>query len=158
MWRGDDTPFEGTYYRLNRPLNVPNTLQRPHPPILIGGGGERRTLRLVARYADACNLFDVPDRFQDEIPHKLEVLRERCREIGRDHREIEKTVAVADLDVAAGGGEVLLEHLRGLAGLGIQHAILGGPGGGRPWDQKGLQALGAVVDRVHQIEPFSLDP
>lgn len=154
MWRDDDSPFEGTYYRLNRTLNSPNSVQRPHPPILIGGAGERRTLPLVARYADACNLFDNPERFQEELPHKLEVLREHCRAIGRDHREIEKTVAVGDIDVCA--GDQLVEHLQRLAGLGIQHAILGGPGGGRPWDQKTLEALAPVVDRVHQIEPAVL--
>ncbi|MBO0707451.1 MAG: LLM class F420-dependent oxidoreductase, partial [Candidatus Dormibacteraeota bacterium] len=120
------------------------------------GGGERRTLRLVARYADACNLFDLPERFQQDLPHKLEVLREHCREIGRDHREIEKTVAVGDIDISAAGGEVLVEHLQRLAGLGIQHAILGGPGGGRPWDQKTLEALAPVVDRVHRVEPAAL--
>lgn len=156
MWRGDETPFEGMYYRLNRPLNSPNSVQRPHPPILIGGGGERRTLRLVARYADACNLFDIPDRFQDDLPHKLEVLRQHCREIERDHREIEKTVAVAEIDISAGGGRDLLDHLEKLAELGIEHAILGGPGGGRPWDQEGLEALAGIVDRVHEIEPAVL--
>jgi alkanesulfonate monooxygenase SsuD/methylene tetrahydromethanopterin reductase-like flavin-dependent oxidoreductase (luciferase family) len=156
MWEGDTEPFVGRYYRLNRPLNSPNCLQRPHPPILIGGGGERRTLRLVARYADACNLFDLPDRFQEDLPRKLEVLRRHCQELGRDHREIEKTVAIGNLDVSARGGGVLLDHLQELAGLGIEHAILGGPGGGRPWDPAGLEALAAVIDRVHDIEPAPL--
>ena len=156
MWRGDETPFEGTYYRLNRPLNSPNSVQRPHPPILIGGGGERRTLRLVARYADACNLFDIPDRFQQDLPRKLEVLRQHCREIGRDHREIEKTVGVGAIDLSARGGQALLEHLRQLADLGIEHAILGGPGGGRSWDLESLQALAPIVNRAHELEPAAL--
>lgn len=153
MWGGDESPFLGRYYRLNRPLNSPNSLQRPHPPILIGGGGERRTLRLVAEYADMCNLFDVPGQFRQDLPRKLEVLRRYCRELGRDHREIEKTVAVGNPDVTERGGETLLEHLRELADLGVEHAILGGPGGGRPWDREGLDALAALVDRVHDIEP-----
>ncbi|MBO0703192.1 MAG: LLM class F420-dependent oxidoreductase [Candidatus Dormibacteraeota bacterium] len=156
MWRGDETPFAGTYYRLNRPLNSPNSVQRPHPPILIGGGGEHRTLRLVARYADACNLFDAPDRFQEDLPRKLEVLRRHCRELGRDHREIEKTVAVGEIDPSAHGGQALVEHLRQLAELGIEHAILGGPGGGRSWDRDSLQALAPIVNQAHDLEPAAL--
>src|SRR5258705_12254894 len=61
MWGGDETPFEGKHYQLARPLNRPQPLTRPHPPIMIGGGGERKTLRFVARYAQACNLFPGPD-------------------------------------------------------------------------------------------------
>ncbi|GAA1595932.1 LLM class F420-dependent oxidoreductase [Actinomadura kijaniata] len=86
MWSGDETPFEGEHHRLERPLNSPPALRAPHPPVLIGGGGEKKTLRLVAKYADACNLFDSP-----EMPHKLEVLREHCEREGRDYAEIEKT-------------------------------------------------------------------
>lgn len=62
MWGGDESPYEGRHYQLARPLNSPNALQRPHPPILVAGSGERKTLRLVAQYADMCNLFDLPDR------------------------------------------------------------------------------------------------
>ncbi|MBO0682179.1 MAG: LLM class F420-dependent oxidoreductase, partial [Candidatus Dormibacteraeota bacterium] len=73
MWAGERTPFEGRHYSLADPLNSPQALSRPHPPILIGGGGERKTLRLVARYADACNLFAGP-----QVAHKLDVLRRHC--------------------------------------------------------------------------------
>ncbi|MEU9844205.1 LLM class F420-dependent oxidoreductase [Actinomadura sp. NPDC048032] len=86
MWDGDESPFEGEHYRLERPLNSPPALRRPHPPILVGGGGEKKTLRFVAKYADACNLFD-----GDELPRKLEVLKEHCEREGRDYAEIEKT-------------------------------------------------------------------
>lgn len=86
MWKGDESPFEGEHYRLERPLNSPPALRRPHPPILIGGTGEKKTLRFVAKYADACNLFD-----GDELPHKLDVLREHCEREGRDYADIEKT-------------------------------------------------------------------
>ncbi|MFV2171832.1 LLM class F420-dependent oxidoreductase [Actinomadura sp. LOL_016] len=86
MWRGDESPFEGEHYRLERPLNSPPALRRPHPPILVGGTGEKKTLRFVAKYADACNIFD-----GDELPHKLDVLREHCEREGRDYADIEKT-------------------------------------------------------------------
>src|SRR5437588_5974645 len=85
MWSDDDGPFEGKHYKLARTLNSPQALTRPHPPILIGGGGERKTLRLVARYADACNLFAGPD----ELPHKLDVLRRHCEEVG-DRKSVVK--------------------------------------------------------------------
>ncbi len=87
MWSDSEDPFDGTHYQLGRTLNVPQSLQRPHPPILIGGGGEKKTLRLVARYAQACNLFPVPD-----LDRKLDVLRGHCADVGRDYDEIEKTV------------------------------------------------------------------
>src|SRR5438128_7969711 len=70
MWRGDESPYRGRHYQLERPLNSPQALTKPHPPIMIGGGGERKTLRFVARYAQACNLFPGP-----ELTHKLDVLR-----------------------------------------------------------------------------------
>src|SRR5690348_14794512 len=85
MWSGDDGPYEGKHYQLARTLNAPQSLQRPHPKILIGGSGERKTLRMVAQYADACNLFASPD-----VGHKLDVLREHCDAIGRNYDDIEK--------------------------------------------------------------------
>src|SRR5712691_1668929 len=97
MWRGDETPFVGTHYHLERPLNVPQSLSRPQPRIVVGGSGERKTLRLVARYADACNLFPTPD-----IGHKLDVLREHCATEGRDYDSIEKT-SMLDLDLGPNG-------------------------------------------------------
>lgn len=86
MWAGDESPFAGRHYKLERPLNSPPPVSRPHPRILVGGGGEKKTLRLVARYADATNLFDTP-----ELPHKLDVLREHCAREGRAYGDIEKT-------------------------------------------------------------------
>ncbi len=77
LWAGDETPFDGAYYRLRHPVDVPGPAQRPHPPILISGTGERRALRLVAQYADACNVFDIPDGGQT-VKHKLAVLARRC--------------------------------------------------------------------------------
>jgi F420-dependent oxidoreductase-like protein len=94
MWsdagRADDAqPFAGTHYHLERTLNVPQAVQRPHPPIMIGGGGEQKTLRLVAQYGDACNLFYRLGR--EALTQKLDVLREHCARLGRPYDEIEKT-------------------------------------------------------------------
>jgi F420-dependent oxidoreductase-like protein len=119
LWQGeqgDTRPFEGKHYRIERPFNLPQSLSRPHPPILIAGSGEQKTLRLVARYADACNLQPGP-----QIPHKLEVLRRHCEAEGRDYDAIEKTSAFA-LDVGEDGSKVgdLIGQLRWLASMGIQ--------------------------------------
>jgi F420-dependent oxidoreductase-like protein len=136
MWQGehgDERPYEGKYYHIERPLNLPQSLSRPHPPILIAGGGERKTLRLVARYADACNLRPGP-----EIPKKLEVLRQHCEAEGRDYDAIEKTCMFA-FDVGEDGSKVgdLIGQLRWLAGMGIQ-TVLG------------------VVLQVCRIEPLEI--
>jgi alkanesulfonate monooxygenase SsuD/methylene tetrahydromethanopterin reductase-like flavin-dependent oxidoreductase (luciferase family) len=89
MWSDENGPFEDRHYRLAETLNLPQALSRPHPPILIGGAGERKTLRLVARYGDACNLFLMLG--DDAVRHKLEVLQRHCDELGRDSATIEKT-------------------------------------------------------------------
>jgi alkanesulfonate monooxygenase len=113
MWSADDGPYQGKHYQLGRTLNVPQPLRRP--PILIGGGGERKTLRLVARYAQACNLFAGP-----ELEHKLDVLRGHCQAEGRDYDEIEKTVLLP-LDLGEKGEKIdeLLAQLQGFAALGV---------------------------------------
>jgi F420-dependent oxidoreductase-like protein len=117
MWGDADKPYEGRHYRLERTLNSPAAPTRPHPPILIGGGGERKTLRLVAQYADACNLFPGP-----ELERKLDVLRGHCEAVGRDYAEIQKTV-MGPIDPGPNGEKVddLLAELRRLAGLGVTH-------------------------------------
>ena len=118
MWSEDDGPYRGKHYRLERTLNSPQALSRPHPPILIGGAGERKTLRLVAEYADACNIFDTP-----ELAHKLQVLRDHCERLGRDYAEIEKTAQVRfDLGPRGERAEQTIEHLHELADLGIEVA------------------------------------
>jgi F420-dependent oxidoreductase-like protein len=153
MWRGDDRPYQGTHYQLVRPLNSPNSLQRPHPPILIGGSGERKTLRLVAQYADACNLFDLPTpEFRDNIVRKLAVLREHCAQAGRDFAAIEKTVT-SSFDFGEDpktGAAAFLAHLRELAAAGIDHALVSP---GRAWDEATLDAVAAILPEVHAIEP-----
>jgi len=153
MWRGDESPYQGRHYQLVRPLNSPNSLQRPHPPILIGGSGERKTLRLVAQYADACNLFDVQNsQFRDNLEHKLTVLRHHCDLLGRDFATIEKTVTSRfDLgEDPKAGAAALLAHLRELAALGIDHA-LASPGSS--WDDATFEAVASILPEVHAIEP-----
>jgi F420-dependent oxidoreductase-like protein len=121
MWKGDESRLEGKQFVFERPLNSPQTLIRPHPPIMIGGMGEQKTLRLVARYADACNLFPTP-----ALPHKLDVLKRHCEREKRNYDEIEKTT-MFHFDLGARGENVgqTVDRLRGLARLGITTAIGG---------------------------------
>ena len=91
-WREGWKPlkrFRGKHYRLEEAMNHPPVLSRSHPPIMVGGMGEKKTLRLVAQYADACNLFAYGGA--ETIRHKLEVLKRHCEEVGRDYEEIERT-------------------------------------------------------------------
>lgn len=136
MWGSDDGPFDGTHYRLGRTLNVPQPLRRP--PILIGGGGEKKTLRLVAQYAQACNLFAGPD-----LERKLDILRGHCTDVGRDYDDIEKTVMFS-LDAGDGGSKVddLLTQLQGLAALGVSEAHGWVP---RVWEADRLELIGKEV-------------
>lgn len=138
MWHGDDAPFRGRHYQLDRPLNNPNAVTRPHPPIMIGGSGERKTLRLVARYAQACNLFPGP-----QLRHKLDVLRAHCGEVGRDYDEIEKTVLYR-FDVGERGEHAaqIVDQLAELAELGFTMAI---GGVADVWRLKPLEVLGGEV-------------
>jgi F420-dependent oxidoreductase-like protein len=138
MWSGDESPFEGEHYRLARPLNSPQALTSPHPPIMIGGGGERKTLRLVARYAQACNLFPGPD-----LAHKLDVLRAHCDAEGRDYDEITKTCYFM-FDVGKNGekaGEVV-DQLGKLAEMGFGVAIGAVQ---NVWDVTPLEVIGSDV-------------
>ncbi|MEU8609108.1 LLM class F420-dependent oxidoreductase [Actinoplanes sp. NPDC048791] len=124
MFHGDESPFDGKHYQLGRLLNSPLPLSKPHPPILIGGGGEKKTLRFVAKYADSCNLFAVP-----EVGHKLDVLRQHCANEGRDYDAIEKTVTL-NLDPGEKGERVaeLIDDLTRYAGLGftVGHGMVAG--------------------------------
>ncbi len=126
MWSGDEKPYEGKHYQLTRPMNSPQSVQRPHPPILIGGTGERKTLRLIAQYGDACNFF--ARMGQDVLQHKLNVLREHCATLNRPYEQIEKT-ALDSLVITKDGrngslsAQAAIDHFGGLAELGIDHAI-----------------------------------
>ena len=120
MWSEDEGPYEGRHYRLAETINVPAPVQTPHPPIVIGGGGERKTLRLVAKYADACNL-NVTD--PSEVAHKLDVLRAHCDAEGRDYATIEKTMQGGAADPNA-DPDAFLRYAEELASLGIEHIQL----------------------------------
>ena len=114
MWSDDDGPYDGRYFHLAETLCSPRPLQTPRPPILIGGSGERKTLRLVAQYADACNLFDAGP---EEVARKIEVLRGHCADVGRDPAGIDVTLTAAlepDFDADA-----FLESMRAYAALGV---------------------------------------
>ena len=147
MWsgeHGDERPFEGKHYHLERLLNLPQSLTRPHPPIMIAGDGEKKTLRLVARYADACSLRPSP-----EIPRKLDVLRRHCEDEGRGYEEIEKTYAFA-FDVGERGEEAgeLIGRLRWLAGMGVETVIGMVPNVDKisPLEVIGSEVIPAVAD------------
>lgn len=130
MWKGDETPYEGKHYSLARPLNSPQSVQKPHPPIMIGGTGERKTLRLVAQYGDACNLF--ARMGNDEIRRKLDVLRDHCQSLGRPYEEIEKTTLdtvriTRDGRNGTQSPSQLIDTFAKLAELGIDQAIFNMP-------------------------------
>jgi F420-dependent oxidoreductase-like protein len=116
MWGSSQEPFNGSHYHLGRTLNSPQALSAPHPPILIGGGGEKKTLRLVAQYADSVNFM----AFGPDLARKVDVLREHCAAIGRDYDEIEKTTIVRfDLGENGENGEQIIEALHRISELGI---------------------------------------
>jgi F420-dependent oxidoreductase-like protein len=138
MWRGDQTAYAGRHYRLERPMNSPQALTEPHPPIMIGGGGERKTLRFVARYAQACNLFPGPD-----LARKLDVLRAHCEAEGRDYNEILKTCYFR-FDVGDKGEQAgqVADQLGALAAMGFQAAI---GSVARVWEVTPLEVIGNEV-------------
>ena len=140
MWAGDEKPYEGKYYQLARPLNSPQAVQKPHPPILIGGSGERKTLRLVAQYGDACNLFARLGK--DQLQHKLDTLRDHCQSVGRPYEQIEKTT-LDSFSLTRDGRDgtttpaEAIERFAGLAAMGIDQAIFS-------------------LRNVYDLEPFDL--
>jgi F420-dependent oxidoreductase-like protein len=129
MWSGDERPFEGTHYQLERPLNSPPSLSTPHPPILVGGIGEQKTLRLVATYADACNIFEMGT---EAVAAKLAVLQEHCDTVGRDYADIERTT-LGRLSLSKDGSDgtqtvdQAVDRFAGYAAIGVDHAIVSFP-------------------------------
>jgi F420-dependent oxidoreductase-like protein len=115
MWSDDDGPYDGTYYRLAETICSPRPVSDPRPRIVVGGSGERKTLRLVARYADACNLFAAEP---DEVAHKLEVLDRHCQDAGRDPSTVQRTMLTLVDPLADPDG--FLRSMEPLAALGIE--------------------------------------
>ena len=152
MWqgeRGSEAAFEGKHYQATRLLNSPQALSKPHPRILIGGGGEHKTLRLVAQYADACNIFGGPD----QLAHKFSVLRERCAEVGRPFEEIERT-NLQSVDLGREAPAQLVDRFSTLAQVGVQHVIFNLA---NAWDVRNIETLGReVLPRVHAMEPKAI--
>jgi F420-dependent oxidoreductase-like protein len=126
MWSDNNGPYNGKHFQLAETLCNPQPLSKPHPPILIGGGGERKTLRLVAQYADACNFF--ARMGIETLQNKLDILRDHCEKLGRDYAEIEKT-ALGTVHLAEDkmSPPDVIEECRKLAGIGITHVIFNMP-------------------------------
>ena len=152
MWKGErgtEASFEGKHYQATRLLNSPQALRKPHPRILIGGGGEHKTLRLVAQYADACNIFGGPD----QLTHKFAVLRERCAEVGRPFEEIERT-NLQSVDLGRETPAQVVDRFATLAEVGVQHVILNMAGVSDP---RNIATFGRdVLPKVHALEPKAI--
>ena len=125
MWADDPSPFQGKHYQLAEPINHPQPLSKPHPPILIGGGGEKKTLRLVAQYADACNIFAYMGA--DGVKQKLDILKAHCDDLGRDYETIERTIIDTAMIGISTTPADMIEQCRQLAAVGVQHAIFNMP-------------------------------
>jgi F420-dependent oxidoreductase-like protein len=149
MWSDDNGPYNGRHYQLEATLCSPQPVSSPRPRILIGGSGEKKTLRLVAQYADACNIFGGPE----EIAHKVDVLRRHCETVGRDPNEIEVTAMYRGLAPDATVDDVV-HGAEALAAVGVSTLVAGAEG-----DDPGgaLEAtFGPAMERIAAIEPKPL--
>ncbi len=152
MWqgeRGSGEAFHGRHYHADRLLNSPQVISKPHPRIIIGGGGEQKTLRLVAKYADACNIFGGPE----QLTHKFSVLRERCAEVGRPFDEIERS-NLTRVDLGRQTPDAIVDGFGRLADVGVQHVIFSLTDVA---DVGNIETLGRdVLPQVHAITPSAI--
>ena len=150
MWQGEhgtQEAFDGVHYQAGRLLNSPQAISKPHPKIIIGGGGEQKTLRMVAKYADACNIFGGPE----QLTHKFSVLRQRCDEVGRPFEEIERS-NLAHVDLSRQSPAQVVDTFGRLAEVGVQHVIFNLTD---VHDVRNLETLGRdVLPQVHAIQPL----
>ncbi|MFW9851124.1 MAG: LLM class F420-dependent oxidoreductase [Candidatus Thorarchaeota archaeon] len=147
MWSGKRDPYNGKHHRLTEPINSPRPLSRPHPKILIGGMGEKKTLRLVAQYADACNLFTYSGL--EVINHKLKVLKKHCETLGRPYDEIERTaLGTANLSSDNMSTKDIVGMCKELANESIEHVIFNMPNVHEivPLETFGEEIIPAVAD------------
>jgi F420-dependent oxidoreductase-like protein len=120
MWDPHDNgPFEGKHYQLAETLCSPQPINRPR--VLIGGGGERRTLRLVAQYGDACNLFGTSP---EDVEHKLGVLRRHCDDVGRDYDQIRKTILASNPRPTPATSDEFVRQMAGYAKVGVDVVVV----------------------------------
>ena len=152
MWsgeRGSETALEGRGFAAGRLLNSPQSISRPRVPIMIGGGGEKKTLRLVAQYGDACNVFGSPEM----IARKYRILDEHCAAVGRDPAEIERST-LQGVNLATGGGgrgesaAQVVDRFGDLADAGAQHVIFSIPG---VYDPARIAAVAEVIAALHAL-------
>jgi F420-dependent oxidoreductase-like protein len=144
MWSADNGPYHGKHNHLEETLCSPQPQSRPHPPILVGGGGEKKTLRLVAQYADACNLFGTAAT----VRAKLAILKQHCDALGRDYGSIEKTtLGTVDLQPGKMNADGVIAQCKLLAAVGVQHAIFNMPNVHeiRPLEVFGREIIPAVA-------------
>ena len=146
MWQSDSTPFKGKIYSLPEPYLSPQPISKPHPPILIGGGGEEKTLRFVAKYGDACNLFA---RDSALLAHKIDVLKKHCEEQGRSYDDIEKT-ALVGIDVTSAARDIngTMQKIDELKSLGIQHAIYAA---NKDADPASYEQFAKIIEQIHSL-------
>ena len=149
MWSDSNGPYHGRHYQLEETLCSPMPVSQPRPRIMIGGGGERKTLRLVAQYADACNLMGTPD----EVAHKIDVLRRHCDTVGRDPNEIEVTAMFRNLPPDPTADDVV-GAAEQYAKIGVSTLVTGATGD----DPGGVleSTYGPAMDRLRAIEPAPL--
>jgi len=149
MWSNDNGPYRGKHYQLDATLCSPAPVSTPRPRLMIGGSGERKTLRLVAQYADACNIFGGPD----DVAHKIDVLRRHCDDVGRDPNEIEVTAMYRDFPADATADDVV-RGAEAYAKVGVSTLVTSAVG-----DDPGAYletTFGPIVDRIATIEPARL--
>lgn len=146
MWSSDNGPYTGRYYRLEETLCSPAPISQPHPRVLIGGGGERKTLRLVARFGDACNLFSSSPA---EAAHKLEVLRGHCERDQRDYEQIERTIFYVGDTLATGNLDGFVSAMDEYAAVGIDSVAVMPVG---PDPVAWIEQLAAIVPRLAELE------